>query len=393
MTGLAAKRHHDLAYSLFHSARSDWDDIGKVLLLLIVARLVPTGAVWLAVDDTLAHKRGAKVAFGGFFLDAVTSTKRRKNFRFGLNGVVVGLVVHRPFRPDRYFCLPVAWRAYKKKGMPGHQKRTALAAELARLVAGCLPERECWLVGDAAYLTAAVLKGRPANLRVIGPLRWDAALYGPAPARRPGQRGASRKKGDRLPTPRQMIEDAARYPAAEREVSLLKQARRLRVQVVRDLLWYSGAGSEPVTVVLVRDLAGPWRDAALLATSPGVSAEFVISGYCRRWSLEVAFFDSKQSLGLHEPRVWSERSVGRAHPMAWFVLSVTVLWYAVAGKEGPQVHRARPWYKEKRGPALADMLGALRLQLWQGRIASTSGEGEPVPQVLEMLVNSLSAVR
>src|SRR5207302_9737480 len=80
-TGLAAKRHHDLAYALFHSAKWKWDDIGKILLLLIAVRLAPTGALWLVVDDTLCHKRGAKVAFGGFFLDAVTSTRRRKNFR------------------------------------------------------------------------------------------------------------------------------------------------------------------------------------------------------------------------------------------------------------------------------------------------------------------------
>jgi hypothetical protein len=72
----------------------------------------------------------------------------------------------------------------------------------------------------------------------------------------------------------------------------------------------------------------------LLATSSDASAEFVIAGYCRRWSVEVAFFESKQFLGLHDPRVRSEAGVGRAHPMAWFVQSVTVLWYAVAGKDG-----------------------------------------------------------
>jgi hypothetical protein len=392
-TGLAAKRHHDLAYALFRSARWDWDDLGKVLILLIVAQLIPTGAVWLVVDDTLAHKRGARVAFGGFFLDAVTSTRKRKNFRFGLNWVVVGLVVHLPLRPDRYFCLPVLWRVYRKKGTAGHRKRTELAAELARLVAACLPDRECWLVGDAAYLTAAVLKGRPANLRVIGPLRWDAALYGLPPARRPGQRGPGRKKGDRLPTPRQMLEDTARYPAEEREVEFLARKRRLRLQVVRDLLWYSGAGGEPVTLVLVRDVAGAWRDAALLATGRDVSAEFVVTGYCRRWGVEVAFFDSKQFLGLHEPRVWGERSVERAHPMAWFVLSLTVLWYAVAGKDGKQVRRERPWYTGRKEPTFADMLGALRLQLWERRITGTSGAAEVAPDVLEMLVHWLSAVR
>ena len=54
------------------------------------------------------------------------------------------------------------------------------------------------------------------------------------------------------------------------------------------------------------------RDEALVATDPTASAAFVIQGYCRRWSIELAFFDSKQYLGLHDPRVWSERSVERA---------------------------------------------------------------------------------
>jgi hypothetical protein len=190
-----------------------------------------------------------------------------------------------------------------------------------------------------------------------------------------------------------MLADTGRYPAVEREVGFLTQKRRLRLQVVREVLWYSGAGAEAVTLVLVRDVAGPWRDAVLLATSPDVSAEFVVTGYCRRWSSEVAFFDSKQFLGLHEPQVWTERSVERAHPMAWFVLSLTVLWYAVVGKEGPQVRRERPWYPRKKTPTFADMLGALRLQLWQQRITGTSGVGEPAPEVLEMLVNWLATVR
>ena len=90
-------------------------------------------------------------------------------------------------------------------------------------------------------------------------------------------------------------------------------------------------------VVLVRDPLGQWRDEALVATDPTASAAFVILGYCRRWSVELAFFDSKQYLGLHDPRVWSERSVERAHPMAWFVGSLTILWYCVEGHQGSHV--------------------------------------------------------
>src|SRR5271165_1132050 len=148
-TGWAAKRHHDTAYAVFHSAAWEWDDLGLVLATLILAHLVPGGVVWIVVDDTLCHKRGAKVAFGGIFLDAVLSTKRHKTLRFGLNWVVLGIAVPLPFREDRYFCLPMLWRLYRKKGISGHQTRPLAAAELARKLAEANPGRSFWLVGDS----------------------------------------------------------------------------------------------------------------------------------------------------------------------------------------------------------------------------------------------------
>ncbi|CAN5783558.1 hypothetical protein BH23PLA1_BH23PLA1_00460 [soil metagenome] len=390
-TGLAAQRHHDTAYAVFRSAVWEWDDLGIVLATLILAHLVPGGIVWTVVDDTLCHKRGAKVAFGGIFLDPVLSSKRRKTLRFGLNWVVLGIAVELPWRADRYFCLPVLWRCYRKKGQPGHQSRTLEAAALITRLAEAHPERTFWLVGDSAYLNATVLKNRPSNVQMLGPLPWNAALYARPEPPREKRRGAPRKKGDRLPTPKAMIEDTATYPAQLQEVAVAGQNRTLRVQEVRDVLWYHACKTDPVVVVLVRDPAGQWRDEVLMATDPSVTAAFVISGYCRRWSIELTFFDSKQHLGLHDPRVWSERSVERAHPMAWFVGTLVILWYTVSGHEGPHVHRDRPWYPDKVSPTFTDMLGALRLQMWHYEIYGPSGEEVPSPEKVEALLNTLSA--
>ena len=195
-----------------------------------------------------------------------------------------------------------------------------------------------------------------------------------------------------MPAPKAMIEDVTTYPAELQTVVFPQTTRELRLQVIRDVLWYRGSKDEPVMVVLVRDPLGRWRDEALVATDPSVSATFVIQGYCRRWSLELAFFDSKQYLGLHDPRVWSERSVERAHPMAWFVGTLTVLWYAVSGHAGAQVDRQRSWYPHKVTPTFSDMLGALRLQMWQHRVSGALGAEVPSPECLEMLLQTLSAV-
>jgi hypothetical protein len=284
----------------------------------------------------------------------------------------------------------VLWRLYRKKGHPGHKPRPQSAAELARRLAEANPGRTFWLVGDSAYVNAAVLRDRPENLQVIGPLHWKAALYErPGPY---GGRGRRPKKGRRLPTPTAMIEDTVAYQAETLKVEFPKGSRELRVQVIRDVLWYRGCKDEPVMVVLVRDPLGQWRDEALVATDPSASAGFVILGYCRRWSVELAFFDSKQFLGLHDPRVRSERSVERAHPMAWFIGSLTILWYCLEGHEGSHVERDRPWYKAKVTPAFTDMLGALRLQMWEHEVFGESGRDTPSPECIEMLLHKLSAV-
>ncbi|APW62444.1 transposase [Paludisphaera borealis] len=376
----------------FHSACWEWDDLGIVLATLILTHLVPGGVVWVAVDDTLCHKRGAKVAFGGIFLDAVMSSKGHKTFRFGLNWVVLGIALPIPMRADRYYCLPVHWRLFCKKGQPEYQTRPQSAAALARKLAQANPERTFWLVGDSAYVNAAVLRDRPANLQVIGPLHWKAALYERSAPRQLKQRGTLRKKGDRLPNPKAMIEDTTTYPAELLTIDFPKGAREFRVQVIRDMLWYKGSKTDPVMVVLVRDPLGQWRVEALVSTDTTVSAGFVILGYCRRWSVELASFDSKQFLGLHDPRVRSERSVERAHPMAWFVGSLTILWYCVKGHEGSHVERERPWYEDRVMPTFTDMLGALRLQMWEFKVYGESGEELPSPECIRKLLHKLSAV-
>jgi hypothetical protein len=59
---LAGRRHHDLAYRFFATARWSADQLGLILLELITQTLVPTGApIVLAVDDTLWHRTGRKL--------------------------------------------------------------------------------------------------------------------------------------------------------------------------------------------------------------------------------------------------------------------------------------------------------------------------------------------
>jgi hypothetical protein len=418
LTGLGPKMHFDAIYSLFASAKWDWDEIGTLLCLLILMHLVPFGLVSIAVDDTLCHKRGKRIAFGGVFLDPVLSSRSHKILRFGLNYVVVALVVQLPFRRDRPFALPVLWRVFRKKGVEGHRKRTELAAELVRHLAMAIPSRSFCLVADCAYINATVLTDLPDNVVVIGPLSKKAALYLPAMPKVQGQRGAPRKKGLRLPTPAQLLEkpelleelvgkhseefaligalNGGGWGARQEEITLPKLKKTLRVQTLHGVLWYHACKQQPVSVTLIHDpqeqKEGKWRDEVLVSTQVGITAAEMITQYGKRWSIEVAFHDSKQFLGLEDPEVRTPLSVERAHPMAWFCLSLVILWYALNREQIDKVQRDRPWYKKTVGDTFTDMLGAMRLWLWHQRVFGEAGEKVVSIEMVEKLLNEMAAV-
>jgi hypothetical protein len=362
-TGRAAAEDHSKAYRLFNQAVWNWDDLARITLLELLADLIPGSSVWLVVDDTLCHKRGAKVAFGGIFLDAVLSSKKHKTFRFGVNWVTLGVVIQLPFRPDRPFCVNLLWRVYSKKvkGLE-HQTKSQLARQMVEVVAAWLPDRSVYVVADSAYMGKHLLKGLPQHVHAVGPIHPRASLSSPLP---PGSAG-NRKKGEPLARPKEMADGPGFGDWDEVRLRLPKgQKKKLLVKVFKGLCWYPAAGQRKIQLVLVRDPAGQWRDEMLLSTDLALPAEEVILGYMKRWSVEVCYWESKELLGLHDAQVRSELAVQRVHPMAWFVGGVVLAWYARYGQHQEQARWQRPWYRRKVGPTFADMLATLRLHLWQ----------------------------
>ena len=364
-TGRSQSEDHSAAFRLFSEATWNWDEVCRLLILDILAHLVPGMHVWLVVDDTLCHKRGAHVAFGGIFLDPVMSTAKRKLFRFGNNWVTLGVVVQLPFRPDRYYCLNVLWRVCEKRGSKSrdeHRTKPQLAAEMVQKVAEWLPQYKFHVVADVAYLSQSLLKHRADNVELIGPLRWDTVLTEPlSPSARRG-----RKRGDRLPALKEILNgNDPRWLLQRIRLVYPRGEKELDVKVLRNVCWYQAAGPRPLMVVLVHDPEGKWRDEVLLSTDMTLTAEQVVAGYCRRWCVEVAYADSKGLLGLHDPEVWCANSVQRAHPMSWYVGSLVVLWYALFGHEEQTPQRHRPWYQHKPPVTFADMLATCRYSHWK----------------------------
>ncbi len=180
---------------------------GRVLLGLLVATFVPDGPLVFGIDETLERRRGRKIAAKGIYRDAVRSSHTHFAKASGLRWACLMLLVPIPWA-GRTWALPVLTalapsERYNLEHDRRHKALTDWARQLLCVVRRWWPERAIVAVADSGYAALAFLAACRAwrqPVTVVTRLRLDAALYAPAPPRRPHQHGRPRLKGARLPT-------------------------------------------------------------------------------------------------------------------------------------------------------------------------------------------------
>ena len=189
-------------------SRASWSsrEASRILLGLLVEAFVPQGPLVLGIDETLERRWGKKIAAKGVYRDPVRSSHEDFVKSSGLRWVCVMLLVEIPWA-SRVWALPflsvlAPSERYAAQRGKRHKKITEWAWQLLLQVRRWYPKREIVAVADSTYASLKLLfrcrsPSRP--LTFITRLRLDAALYEPAPPRRPGQMGRPRLKGERLP--------------------------------------------------------------------------------------------------------------------------------------------------------------------------------------------------
>jgi hypothetical protein len=352
--GLARLWPHDRVHSFFSRAAWDPGELGLAAALLVVSLLVPAGApVTVAIDDTLLKRRGRKVWAASWFHDG--SAQGPEKTGFGNNWVVMAVVVRLPML-SRPVAIPVMARLVIKDS--NSKSRLWLARRMAEKLAAALPGRKILVVADSAY-AGGELKGLPRNITWTTRLRKDAALHALPPGRVPGTRGRPRVKGERLGS---LAQIAATATFSQVTVTRYGKTTTIRAASVT-CLWHSVFGTQPVTVVLVRDKSASGFDLALVTTDATATIAQVIERYASRWSIEVAIEDAKQIFGTGQARNRTARAVERTVPFQIAIQAVAVTWYATAGHDPADAADRRihaPWYASKTEPSTADMTAKLR---------------------------------
>src|SRR6478735_7514647 len=370
ITGLGRERRFTNYHRVLNRAVWDPCAAARLLLGLLVTAFAPRGPVVLGIDDTIERRRGKRIAAKGIYRDPVRSSKNHFVKASGLRWLSLMLLAPIPWA-GRVWALPFltalapSERYCRQRGRR-HKKLTDWARQMALQARRWLLGREVVLLGDGSFAALDLLAGLARRgLVCVTRLRLDAALYEPAPPRRPGTVGRPRTKGARLPNSSAVLADAGTRWAEVVVPDWYGEGDRVVEVCSATAVWrHAGLPVVPVRWVLLRDPRGRFDPQALLCTDPARDPLQVVQWFVQRWRVEVTFREVRDHLGVETQRQWSDRAIARTTPCLLALFSLVALLAARLGRRARAAVCAAAWYRKPR-PTFADTLAAVRRQLWR----------------------------
>lgn len=381
-------------HRVLNRARWSARQASQSLLVLLVRRFAPEGPLVFGIDDTIERRWGKNIQARGIYRDPVRSSRGHFVKASGLRWLSLMLLSEVSWA-GRVWALPFltvlcpSERYNQARGKP-HKKLTDYARQLTVQLRRWLPDRCLIVVGDSSFSALELLASIGAYATMVTWLRLDAALYEPAPPRRPGQMGRPRKKGQRLPTLNQVLTDS-KTSWQRVLVSHWYGRRAYQVEITSaTAVWFHvGMAPVPLRWVLVRDPAGKLDPKAFLCTDLAAGPVDILSWFVRRWQVEVTFAEVRRHLGVETQRQWSSKAIARTTPCLLGLFSlITLMADHLHHRQGLFVPKAA-WYA-KEVPTFSDALAAVRRQWWHAEVFPRSGAKAETVQISRKLFNRLT---
>ena len=364
--GVSGHLHHEAFHRFFSRAKWCPDELGRLLFLRLETLLARAGSLDVVLDDTLAEKpRGPKIFGRGSHLDAVRSSRRHHVLSFGHVWVVLAIRVQLPFA-SRPWALPLLFRLYRNEREceargDAHRKKTELARDMLDVFA-TWTDRRVRVLADQAYCCNTVQRDLDERFVLFGAMRADAVLTALPPPNDKPKPGRPRKRGDLLPKPEAHAANPA-VPWLPVNVTLYGRPQTVWVKSML-AQWYQVCGERLLHVVIVRIDGGtlPWR--VFFAVDPDAMVADILEAYAGRWSIEATFRALKQHLGFADSPARLRLAVERTAPFAALLLTTLAIW-ALERPGDPSLLLVplRPWYAQKRGLSVEDLVLAAKRDL------------------------------
>ena len=375
--GLQEERHFYLFHHVLSRARWSLLRISRLLLLLLVQTFVPKGAiVEIVADETLERRWGPHITKCGYYHDPVRSSEKHKRISRGLKWLCLMLIITPPWT-SRPWALPFLCLLLTSEEVDrrlGHRHKTVpeWTKQLVKLIHRWLPDRPIKLIGDGAYSVVELGTAcRNHQITLIAPLRFDACLYTPPPARQPRQMGRPRVVGQRLPRLDQVLFDSQTV-WHKAWVTWYGQGKQQIEWCSGTALWYRGGQTPlPIRWVLTRDPEGKHEPRAYFSTDQTQAGLFIITDFMKRWCAEVTFEESRAHLGVETQRQWSDKAIERMTPCLFGLYSLVALLGQRLHPTGDIPFQQTAWYRKQQA-TFTDVLAAVRRHLWHDFSYSTS---------------------
>jgi len=369
ITGLCRERRFVNYHRVLNPAARSGRAAARVLLGLLLDAFMPAGPGLLGLDDTIERRRGKRISAKGIYRDPVRSSHGHFVKASGLRWLSLMLLVPISWA-GRVWALPFLTalapsERYCRERKLRHKKLTDWGRQLVLQARRWMPGRRLVVVTDSGFsaleFLAALLRQ---EISCVTRLRLDAALYRPAPPRRPGTIGRPRTKGERLPT---LAEVLANKTTGWQRVTVpgwYGEGDRI-VEICSDTaVWrHSGLPVVPIRWVLLRDPCRRFDPQALLCTDPAQEPLQIIRWFVQRWQLEVTFREVRDHLGVETQRQWSDKAIARTTPCLLGLFSIVTLLASRLDSRARVQVSSSAWYHKQR-PTFADSLAAVRRAIW-----------------------------
>jgi len=357
---------------------------------LVLLRLGRKKRIELVGDDTVCEHRGKKVWGKGRHRDAVRSSHSFTAYRWGHKWVVLAVLVRFPFtpRPWPIPLLVVLYRTPKDNQAAGRRHKTPadLMRQMLCVLLHWFPDRHFVFAGDSGYGThelAHFAQRRSGRLVLVSRFYADANLYAPPPPYT--GKGRPRVKGDKQPSPRDVVATAERHRLRVRWYG----GGWRSVEVVSGVgHWYKGGGGlVAVRWVYVQDQTGTHRDDYLSSTEVRMTPRQIIETYTKRWNIETLFQEARAYLGLETTRGWCQNTVLRAEPGLFGLYGIVALLYEQLPAEA-RTQAGVDWVG-KKDVTFSDAITAVRRWLWKEWVFAKGGHADAVDKLPEPLKETL----
>jgi DDE superfamily endonuclease len=339
------------------------------------ARFVPESEVLVVTfDDTTKKKAGTHIEGLGRYRNGAGSARQEYRTLRGLNFVLGIMRIPLTRWPGHSLSVPIGLELYLKPdqakalNMP-YRSRSQLARDILDFMAEQVPGRPIRSLADGGYATKDYARQLPDAAHVVGRFPISAKLYTLPPKPTKKRRGAPRKKGDLIGSPKTLVQTSQGWAPHPSEAGAEIQAWCG--------LWHSVLPGRLVRVVVLRRESKPATKRpgqrkplpaieAFFSTDLTLSAPAILHAYGDRWAVEIEIRDANAFDGLGQDQCRKRQRLIGANTFRLVMAAARTLWFIDQVECGTifNLDRYRPWYRQKVAPSQLDVVSACREALY-----------------------------